>query len=84
MNKQALPTTDLGFVIDVIEEMQKRAIISDYAIGGAVAAILHAEPISTVDLDIFFFLTEQRYGSLEHCRAQTLLYSTCNSHGTGK
>lgn len=62
MNKQPKPTTDLGFVIDAIEEMQKRVIISDYAIGGAVAAILHAEPISTVDLDIFFFLTEQPKG----------------------
>ncbi len=62
MNKQSLPTTDLGLVIDVIEEMKKRTIISDYAVGGAIAAILHAEPISTVDLDIFFFLTEQPKG----------------------
>lgn len=62
MNKGNLPATSLGFVIDAIEEMQERTIISDYAIGGAVAAILHAEPVSTVDLDIFFFLTERPQG----------------------
>ena len=28
-------------------------ILNEFAIGGAVAAILHNEPISTIDLDIF-------------------------------
>jgi hypothetical protein len=56
--KSQLPTTSLGAVIDVLEDMQRVEIISNYAVGGAVAAILHDEAISTVDLDIFFFLAE--------------------------
>lgn len=46
-------------VIAVLEEMQIEKIIEKYAIGGAFAATLHNEPISTIDLDIFFFLTEE-------------------------
>lgn len=57
-----LPSTNLSAVIDVLEDMQSAGIISKYAVGGAVAAILHDEPISTVDLEIFFFLTEPPQG----------------------
>jgi hypothetical protein len=39
--------------------LQAKKIIAKFAIGGAVAAILHKEPISTVGLDIFFFLAEK-------------------------
>ncbi|MDQ3179999.1 MAG: hypothetical protein M3Q33_05710 [Acidobacteriota bacterium] len=60
--KISLPSTNLSVVISVLEDMQNVGIISDYAIGGAVAAILHDEAISTVDLDIFFFLTEPPKG----------------------
>ncbi len=60
--KSSLPSTNLSVVISVLEDMQNVGIISDYAIGGAVAAILHDEAISTVDLDIFFFLTEPPKG----------------------
>ena len=56
--KSFLPSTNLAAVISVLEDMQTGEIISDYAVGGAVAAILHDEAISTVDLDIFFFLAE--------------------------
>lgn len=60
--KNQMPSTNLGAVIDVLEDMRDTGIISDYAVGGAVAAILHYEPISTVDLDIFFFLKEAPTG----------------------
>ena len=62
MKDNPLPTTNLGGVIDVLDDMQGIGIIADYAIGGAVAAILHNEPISTIDLDIFFFLAKQPTG----------------------
>ena len=42
----------------------KRGNHRKYAIGGAFAAILHYEPISTIDLDIFFFLTEKNASSI--------------------
>ncbi|MBA3634080.1 MAG: hypothetical protein H0W58_14910 [Acidobacteria bacterium] len=60
--KSHLPSTNLGAVIDVLESMQAAEIVSNYAVGGAVAAILHSEAISTVDLDIFFFLAEPPTG----------------------
>ncbi len=47
---------NIGEILGVLEEMKRAGIIEKYAIGGAFAAILHYEPISTIDLDIFFFL----------------------------
>jgi hypothetical protein len=50
---------NMGEVLGVLEDMKRAGIIEKYAIGGAFAAILHYEPISTIDLDIFFFLREK-------------------------
>jgi hypothetical protein len=50
---------DIGKILGVLEDMQGAGIMGKYAIGGAFAAILHYEPISTIDLDIFFFLREK-------------------------
>lgn len=52
-------SADIGKVIDVLQDMQSENIIEKFAIGGAFAAILHNEPISTIDLDIFFLLAEK-------------------------
>ena len=46
-------------VFSFLTDMQSAGIIGKYAIGGAFAAVLHDEPISTIDLDIFFFLREK-------------------------
>ena len=46
-------------VIAVLQDLQAKSIIEKYAVGGAFAATLHNEPISTIDLDIFFFLAEK-------------------------
>ncbi|MEO8650270.1 MAG: hypothetical protein ABI539_13980 [Acidobacteriota bacterium] len=40
--------------------MRQTGIVEKYAIGGAFAAILHDEPISTIGLDIFFLFKEKR------------------------
>lgn len=50
---------NISDILSVLEEMKCARIIEKYAIGGAFAAILHYEPISTIDLDIFFFLSEK-------------------------
>lgn len=50
---------NIGGILGVLEDMKNAGIIEKYAIGGAFAAILHYEPISTIDLDIFFFLREK-------------------------
>ncbi len=50
---------NISGILGVLEEMKRAEIIDKWAIGGAFAAILHYEPISTVDVDIFFFLREK-------------------------
>jgi hypothetical protein len=42
--------------LKVINQMQADGIIGKYAIGGAVGAVFHLEPIDTVDIDIFVAL----------------------------
>jgi hypothetical protein len=57
INKDSIK--NIGDILGVLDEMRNAEIIEKYAIGGAFAAILHYEPISTIDLDIFFFLSEK-------------------------
>lgn len=46
-------------VIQTINQMQADGIIDRYAIGGAVGATFHLEPVATLDVDIFVsFRTE--------------------------
>jgi hypothetical protein len=52
-------TASFEKVIEVLNAMQTANIIEKFAIGGAFAATLHNEPISTIDLDIFFFFNEK-------------------------
>lgn len=52
-------TANFEKVITVLQDMQTKSVIEKYAVGGAFAATLHNEPISTIDLDIFFFLFEK-------------------------
>jgi hypothetical protein len=52
-------TANFEKVLAVLDDLQAANIIEKYAIGGAFAAILHNEPISTIDMDVFFFLAEK-------------------------
>lgn len=40
-------------VIKTINRMQADGVIDSYAIGGAVGATFHLEPVSTLDVDVF-------------------------------
>ena len=51
-----MDVADIGKVIAVIDDMRVTGVIRKWAIGGAFAATLLDEPISTIDLDIFFIL----------------------------
>jgi len=44
---------DMKRALEVINNLEKDGVISRYAIGGAMASIFYAEPVSTFDLDIF-------------------------------
>lgn len=57
-------STKMGAVLSVLDDMQNAGVIEKYAIGGAFAAVLHYEPISTIDLDIFFFLKDKNAGPI--------------------
>lgn len=65
-------------VIRVLDDMQNAGIIEKYAIGGAFAAILHYEPISTIDLDIFFLLKEKSESPILSLSA---IYDYAEKHG---
>jgi hypothetical protein len=43
--------------IKVLNELVKKRIIDDYAIGGGIAAIFYIEPFLTYDLDVFIIPT---------------------------
>ena len=44
---------NISEVISTINQMQADGVIERYAIGGAVGATFHLEPIATLDVDIF-------------------------------
>lgn len=76
--KNQSPTANLDKVLRVLENMRSAGIIEKYAIGGAFAAVLHNEPISTIDLDIFFFLAEKNESPILSSNA---IYDYAKNHG---
>ena len=48
------PTIPLADVLRAANELVSAGLISDYALGGALAAIYYVEPFTTYDADIFF------------------------------
>lgn len=40
-------------VIQVLNRMRDDGVVSDYAIGGGIAAIYYLEPYQTDDIDVF-------------------------------
>lgn len=46
--------------LKVLSQLEHDGVISQYAIGGAVAAIFYMEPFATEDLDIFVLLPAQQ------------------------
>lgn len=52
----------LAAVVEVLSDMRRNGVIGENAIGGAVAAALYSQPISTIDLDIFFLFDPPQPG----------------------
>jgi len=48
--------------LEVINRMQADGVIAEYAIGGAVGAMLYLEPAATLDVDIFVALPTSQSG----------------------
>ena len=50
--------------LELINQMQADGVIGQYAIGGAVGAMLYLEPAATLDIDIFVALPTSQGGLL--------------------
>jgi hypothetical protein len=48
--------------LEIINQMQADGVIGEYAIGGAVGAMLYLEPAATLDVDIFVALPASASG----------------------
>ena len=44
--------------IEILNQLKKKGLIKDYAIGGGIAAIFYVEPILTYDLDVFIIISD--------------------------
>lgn len=44
---------EMKYTLKVINEMKRRRLFVDYAIGGGIATLFYVEPFLTYDLDIF-------------------------------
>jgi predicted nucleotidyltransferase len=73
-----METTKLAEVADVLDDMQAKSIIGEFAVGGAVAAVLYSQPITTVDLDIFFLFDPPQEGLILSLET---IYNYCREHG---
>ena len=50
--------------LELINQMQADGVIGEYAIGGAVGAMLYLEPAATLDVDVFVALPSSKGGLL--------------------
>lgn len=63
--------------LQVLNELERTAVVSRYAIGGAMGATFYIEPLLTFDLDIIVLLPETRTGLL----TLTPLYDALRAKG---
>jgi len=47
---------DISKVLTLLNQARQEKVISDYAIGGGIAALFYIEPILTYDLDVFVLI----------------------------
>jgi hypothetical protein len=47
---------DFGAALSAVERLKREGVITDYAIGGAMAIVFWTEPVPTFDLDVFIVL----------------------------
>jgi len=49
--------------LKAINELKRKKLIEDYAVGGGIAALFYIEPFLTYDLDVFISVPLQKEGS---------------------
>ena len=52
----------MKLALEVVNSLERDGIIGRYAIGGAMAAVFYAEPVSTFDVDIFITFSSAASG----------------------
>src|SRR5262245_20638566 len=48
--------TDFASAVSALERMKREGLLTEYAIGGAMALVFWTEPVATFDLDVFVLL----------------------------
>ena len=51
-------------VFKIFNQLKKKKVFQDYAIGGAVAVNYYAEPRNTIDIDLYFLVDDRGYHQL--------------------
>lgn len=69
----------LSDVFKILNRLVADGVISEYAVGGAIAALFYAEPVDTQDLDVFILLPQSESGS--GILLLGPLYSWLQAHG---
>lgn len=63
--------------LELINQMRADGVVGEYAIGGAVGAMLYLEPAATLDVDVFVALPSSKGGLL----SLSPIYEYLKAHG---
>lgn len=50
--------------IEVLNDLKRKKLIGDYAVGGGIATIFYTEPVFTYDLDVFVIVKSEPAGGI--------------------
>ena len=58
----AVSSLNMKKVFQILNEMSRDDVISNYAIGGAIGAVFYVEPFATQDIDVFVLMAAEPSG----------------------
>lgn len=67
--------------LKVLNELKKKNLITDYAIGGGIAALFYIEPFLTYDLDVFIISSKKEDKKKEEIISLSPIFDYLNKKG---
>lgn len=67
--------------LKVLNELKKKNLITDYAIGGGIAALFYIEPFLTYDLDVFIISSKKEDKKKEEIISLSPIFDYLNRRG---